>query len=66
GELDDFGEKFDSLLANPAIRSATNSGTGPDTNSALVLLLAVHENYAKKTEEIKEAIIKIADRCDPK
>lgn len=64
GELDEFGEKFDSLLTNPAAKLAMNAGTGSDTNSILSLLLSVHENYARKTEEIKEAIIKIADQCD--
>jgi hypothetical protein len=62
GELEDFGEKFGSLLTDPEAKLANLPG--PDMNPILPLLLSVHENYAKKAEEIKEAIIKIAEQYD--
>jgi hypothetical protein len=63
GELEDFGEKFGSLLSDPEAK-LMGELPAPETNPILPLLLSVHESYARKKEEIKEAIIKIADQCE--
>jgi hypothetical protein len=54
-ELEDFGDKFEEVVSKIG-----------EPGTALPLLLAAHGDYAKKTEEIKEVIIKIADQCDVK
>jgi hypothetical protein len=59
-ELDDLGEKIDNIISNTGAGSPPSPGNDP----ALLLLLSAHENYAKKTEEIKEAIVRIAGQCD--
>jgi hypothetical protein len=51
GELDDFGDKFE---------QATKQTGAPDADAIMLLLESFHENYAKKTKEIKEALTKKA------
>ncbi len=55
-ELEDFGEKFGSLLTDPEAKLEMGANPNRDMNPILPLLLSVHESYARKTEEIKEAI----------
>jgi hypothetical protein len=48
-ELDDFGDRFD---------QATRKTEVPDADAILLLLESFHENYTRKTKEIKEVLTK--------
>jgi hypothetical protein len=63
-ELDDLRDKIDNLLNRPDSPGSPGSPFGSGSEPALFLLLSAHENYAKKTKEIKEAILKIAGKYD--
>lgn len=65
-DLEDHANKFDAILAHPVFKTTISPGTNPGPSATLLMLLEAQQAYSKKTEEIKEAIIKIADQCAPK